>query len=77
MAERLFRGPTGEPDRGMYRRWLAGIADGEAGDPVVLEVEDVEHGLVLEALGLVFQRPAIEVVYFLDHLDASAPFSMG
>jgi len=37
----------------------------------------VEHGLVLEALGLVFQRPAIEVVYFLDHLDASAPFSMG
>lgn len=53
---------------------LAGIADVEAGDPVVCEVE---HGLVLEALGLVFQRPAIEVVYFLDHLDASAPFSMG
>jgi hypothetical protein len=48
---------------------LACIPDIKANDPVALHTEDVRHSLVLQAMTLPLQRPAIQIEYLLDHLD--------
>ena len=48
---------------------LIRLADVEADNPVALHAEDVRHSLVLQAMTLPLQRPAIQIEYLLDHLD--------